>query len=108
MTRSVHGMGADADIDEALDELRDALDDLKEMEIKEWNVALEDLTKEDDSGLVHALSHAEEPTSRHHHEEDDPEALRVADELAMNPPEEILAAESSEETATVSYVCSVV
>jgi hypothetical protein len=82
MTRSFHRIGADQDIDEALDSLRESLDELKQMEMTEWGISEEEIEEKDSAALVQAQSLAEENAARHALEEDDEEALKKADELA--------------------------
>jgi hypothetical protein len=52
MTISFHPRGEDEETDQAWDSLRDALDELKEIEEKEFSLAEEETEEEDDAAFV--------------------------------------------------------
>ena len=88
MTISFHRRGEDEERDKAFDDLREALDELKEMEGKEFGNPEEMIEEKDSAALVEAQSRDEEGAfvrEQEEGEEADTEALRKADERAMNP-----------------------
>lgn len=85
MTISFHRRGKNEETDEAFDSLRESLDELKEMEEKEFGTSVEG---KGDAGLVEAQWRSEDSAALREleeGEETDGEALRKADELAMLP-----------------------
>jgi hypothetical protein len=82
MTRSFHQIGRDSEIDEAFDALREALDELKQMEIEEFGVPEEEIEESDSNALVKAEPEAGDEAALAALEVDDPDAMKEADELA--------------------------
>jgi hypothetical protein len=60
MTVSFHRRGRDEKTDRAFDSLREALNELKEMEQKEFGVPEEEMEEEDDAASAESQSHEEE------------------------------------------------
>jgi multidrug efflux pump subunit AcrB len=82
MTRGSHRVGRDPEVDEAFDALREALDELKQMEIEEFGVPEEEIEEKDNAALVQAEASAEETAALAAAENDISEALNEADKLA--------------------------
>jgi hypothetical protein len=91
MTISFHRRGEDEKTDRAWDSVRAALDELKEIEEKEFSVPVDEMEEEDDAASVRSQYREEEGASIRELEEEeeaDTEALREADEMPMEPASE--------------------
>jgi len=85
---SSHHWGKDEDTDEAFTSVHESLDELKEMEEKEFGVAVESREEKDGTTFVEAQSRDEESAFDREQEEGekaDIEALRKADKMVMDP-----------------------
>jgi hypothetical protein len=82
MTRGSHRVGRDPEVDKAFDALREALDELKQMEIDEFDIPGEEIEESDSDGLVEAEASAGDETALAALENDDSYGLKQADELA--------------------------
>lgn len=88
MTISFHRRGRDEETDQAFDALRESLDELKEMEQKEFGISTEETAEKDDAAFVEAYSREDEGAffrELEDGEEVDIDVLCKADEMAMDP-----------------------
>jgi hypothetical protein len=84
MIRSFHQVGRDAEVDKAFDALRGALDELKQMEIDEFDIPEEKNEESDSSASVQAETSGEDQAPLAVPENEDPDALQKADEIAAH------------------------